>query len=426
MSDYFKNVILPKVSFFTMNYLSLILLLFSLKMHTEEPILEIKASENQGRNTQKKVALLLGIIGDQEKKLDSFLQKLTQNISYSGQLAITEKAFSLPKTKEEVTDIFTAGYPLVLFMQFFPQENTLEWRLYDSMEAEMVKGKKYSRTGPLQPRWANGISCDIWPELSQEPGIFLTKIAYVKQLHTHRKYRSQICIADFDGSHEKILVDMPTIYVQLSFHPDIKNPRLLASEFTPSGIRLLMIDFKGNKKIIFGKDRSIVGASLSNDAEKVVYTESGDIWKYTQTPHNNAKKHELIIRNEQKCSSATLCPDDSILYCSDYKIYRYNPKTKTTICIIENGLAPAYARATQKIAFSRRIKGIMQLTTDSSNKSDSCFSPCGNYILYCHEKNNKKNIANFCLVTKKQRTLTSGTYAFSYPAWSNSYKDLEG
>ncbi len=422
-----------------MNYLFFIALSISFTLYAEESVLEIKASENQARQAQKKVMLLLGVIGDQEKKMDSFLKKLTHNISYSGQLAITQKAFTVPKTKEEVTDLFGAGYPLVLFLEFFPQENSVEWRLYDSMEAEMVKGKKYGRTGALQPRWAHGISCDIWPELSQDPGIFLTKIAYVKQLHSNRKYRSQICIADFDGSNEKVLLDMPTIYVQLSFHPDIKNPRLLASEFTPQGIRLLMIDFKGNKKVIFGNNRSIVGASLSSDAEKVVYTESGDIWKYNHTAHTQQKRHELIIQNEEKCSCATLCPDDSILYCSNYNIYRYDSKTKKNSCLLENGLAPAYSNASGKIAFSRRIKGIMQLllydnktlkteqlTYDSGNKSDSCFSPCGNYLLYCYEKNNKKNIANFCLITKKQQILTSSKHAFSYPAWSQSYKDLEG
>ena len=422
-----------------MNYPYFMLLLIFFKISTEEPVVEIKASENHNAQAPKKVTLLLGVIGDEQKELDFFLKKLTQNISYSGQLDLIQKKFLAPKTKEEVTDLFKAGYPLVLFLQFFAKENMLEWRLYDSIEAEMVKGKKYSRTGLLQPRWAHGISADIWPELCQEPGIFLTKIAYVKQLHTPRKYRSQICIADFDGSNEKIIVDMPTVYVHLSFHPDIKNPRLLASEFTPSGIRLLMIDFKGNKKIIFGKDRSIVGTSLSADAEKVVYTESGDIWLYNHSLDGKQKKHIRMIQNEQKCSSASLCPDESILYCSDCKIYRYDPKIKKNSCLIDNGLAPAYDSVGQKIVFSRRIKGVMQLmlfdeitlkieqlTYDSGNKSDSCFSPCGNYVLYCYEKNNKKNIANFCLATKRQQIVTSGKYSFSYPAWSRSYKDLEG
>ena len=158
-----------------MNYPYFMLLLIFFKISTEEPVVEIKASENHNAQAPKKVTLLLGVIGDEQKELDFFLKKLTQNISYSGQLDLIQKKFLAPKTKEEVTDLFKAGYPLVLFLQFFAKENMLEWRLYDSIEAEMVKGKKYSRTGLLQPRWAHGISADIWPELCQEPGIFLSK-----------------------------------------------------------------------------------------------------------------------------------------------------------------------------------------------------------------------------------------------------------
>jgi len=422
-----------------MKYIYTFVLLCSLCLYAEENILEIKASTNQEKGAPKKVQLLLGVIGEATQPLDSCVKKLSADMAYSGQLHVTQKTFDLPKTKQEVTDLFAAGYPLVLFVQFLPQENSLEWRLYDAMEAEMVKGRKYGRTGPLHPRWAHGISQDIWPELSQEPGIFLTKIGYIKQLHKNRKYRSQVCIADFDGSHEKVLLDMPTVYVQLSFHPDIKNPRLLVSEFTPHGIRLLMVDFKGNKKTIFGSNRSIIGASLSTDAERVVYTESGDIWKYNHAAKSAAGKHQLLVKNELKCSSAILCPDDTVIYCSDYKIYRYDTTTEKSSLIVDNALAPACCFTKNKIAFSRRIKNtlqlmlfdektnlIKQLTFDAGNKSDCCFSPCGNYLIYCYEKNNRKKIATLCLLTKKQQILTPNNYSYSYPAWSPNYKDLQG
>lgn len=399
--------------------------------------IEIQAKKSD-QNNDKKIKLLLGVKENSEFFFENFSKKLTKNLEFGGQLEIVYKKFEHPKSKKEILDFFDQGYPLVIFIDYINKDNFLEWRLYDATQAEMVKGKKYGRTGNFATRWAHGVAQDLWPELSQEPGIFLTKIAYIKRLKIPgKKYRSQICLADFDGTNEKILLDVPNIYVELSFHPDINDPRLLVSEFTAEGARLLMLDFYGNKKVIIGGDRSIMGASLSQKANKVIYKDSGDIWRYTYDPSTRESKHEIVIKTKYKCSSATLCPNDDIIYCSDGKIYKHEASTNKSIKIIDDGIAPSYSSVQNKIAYSKRIKNILQLmiydrnknvhsqlTFDSGNKSDSCFSPCGNYIVFCHEKNNNKYIESLSLATKQRHNITSENSYCSYPAWSPLYTDL--
>jgi len=405
-----------------------------------ESTIEIHAKK-AGQQNSKKVKLLLGITEDPEKSenlFKGFSEKLSKNLEYGGQLEVSQRKFEHPKSKKEVIDFFDQGYPLVLFVNYLNKDNAVEWRLYDATQAEMVKGKKYGRTGQITPRWAHGVAQDLWPELSQEPGIFLTKIAYVKRLKgMSRKYRSQICLADFDGSNEKVLLDLPNIYVELSFHPDKNDPRLLVSEFTAEGARLIMLDFHGNKKVILGGDRSIMGASLSPKGDKAIYKDAGDIWRYRYDAKTRSANHEVVIRNKHKCSSATLCPNDDIIYCSDGKIYRYDAITGNSAKIIEDGIAPSYSPTQKKIAYSKRMGGTLQLmlhdeksgtrtqlTFDSGNKSDSCFSPCGNYILFCHEKLNAKQIVSLALATRQRHKITLGQQYCSYPAWSPLYSDL--
>lgn len=402
-----------------------------------EDLLEISSLQTHQASSYQKVKLLLGIIKNKNEDtfgFDECIKQLQKNLSLSDQLNIIVKEFDIPKTKQEVTDLFVMGYPLVVFIDYLDKENELEWRLYDSMQAEMVKGGKYKSSKPLGAAWANAISQKMWPELSLQPGIFTTKIGYIKQLNTGQRYRSQVCIADFDGSNEQVLLDMQTIFVQLTFHPDPKRNCLFVSEFTQDGIKLLMVDFNGRKKTIFAQKRSIAGVSLSSTADRVVYIDSGDIWRYSYNNETKSGKHELLVQNDQKCSSAILCPDGNVLYCSDYVVYRYNYLTKESRPVLSNALAPTYCPANRNIVFSRRVKNYLQLmlfneqenkteqiTFNEGNKSDSCFSPCGNYIIFCHEKRGKKMLSILCLATKKQRPLPLAGKHYSYPAWSPYY-----
>ena len=406
-----------------------------LSLDAQEPVIEIKASGTSAQAHTKKVKLLLAYKPDEHAGYKALIKELENALGWSGHLAISSKKMEAPQSKQEILQLVQDGYPLVLFMEYDATDNTIVWRLYDAIHADMVKGKKYGKKSVVSSDWAAGIAQELWPELLQEPGIFTTKLAYVRRLSKGRDYHSQICVTNYDGTDEKVILDMPTLYVELSFHPDAKAPRLLTSEFTFDGIRLIMLDLQGKRRTVLGGDKSIIGASLSDSADTVVYTESGNIWRYTHGKQKGSSQHTLLVRTLEKCSSARLCNDSKdIIYCSDNRIYRYKNSDKKSVLVTDNGIAPDYCATKKTILFSRRIKDAIQLflldevtgkqqqlTFDSGNKTDARFSPCGNYLVFCHEKKNKKAITTLCIATGKRHTISKGTVSYGYPTWSPSY-----
>ncbi len=367
-------------------------------LDTQDKIIEIKTTTKNSAEQNKKVKLLLAYQPEEDPGYQALIKHLEAALSWSGHLAVTSKKKGRPQTKQEILELVQEGYPLVLFIQYDPSDTSVEWRLYDAINADMVKGKKHKKMGKLDAESANALAQELWPELLQEPGFFKTKLAYIRRLSQGLKYRSHICLTNYDGTHEKIIYDKPTIYAELSFHPSIQAPRLLTSEFTFDGIQLIMLDFHGNRRSILGGDKAIIGASLSDCADTVLYTESGNIWRYTHGKKKGSSEHELLVCRPEKCSSARLCTDSKdCIYCSDNTIYRYKNSDKKIVTVIDNGIAPDYSAAKKAILFSRKINDSLQLfllhelkekpqqlTFDGGNKTDARFSPCGNYIVYCH------------------------------------------
>lgn len=393
--------------------------------------------------------LFLGIINP-DKQLRECAQYLQNCLEKSSQCIVNVSECADITKKQDIINLFKQGYTIALFVNNGPSEHVLEWRIYDAIEATMIKGRRVIKQRATVRDWAYALADDVWPLLTQQQSSFSTKIAYVKRMPGQwGKNSSMLCICDNDGSYEQILSKIPGIYVGLYWHNDTAQPRLFCSEFTKTNVRLIAVTLDQKKGVILDTPGTCVGISLSPDRTSAVYCKSGDIWYYQFNEHTKKSVHTCIIKNDGKNSSPTLLANGDIVFCSDaYSLRKahtqargpqvcyYHKNTGVTELITRDGycVGPAYTPVTDRIIYSKRHANTMQLflysrvtgkhtqlTFDKGNKVDCSWSPCGNYSVFCLQDSNTSRIACIQVDTRERFFITDKASICTCPAWSPRY-----
>ena len=375
--------------------------------------------------------LFLGTIGAREKDFEDIINTVHRDLEWSGQFDVTVDNFDCPTTKKEVLRLFDAGFPLVLFVS--QEKDMLVWRLYDATQALMVKGKRYKQESLSSNKLAHRIAHDIWFELTGHKSPFLTKLAYIKKVKNNTKKQTHICIADYNGEHEEVLLASNAINIAPYWNNKIEDPLILYSEFTPRNVRLMAIDLRGNKRVVLDLDGTSVGVSYDPHSSDVVYCRSGELWHFHYDPLTKKSIHRLIVKEKEACASPTVRANGDIIYCSQGKIKYYHADTQKSDLITHDGycVAPTFSEASGKIVYSKRINRIMQLfvydlkhknheqiTFDTGDKIDASWSPCGNYVTFCFDTGKFGRIATINVMTQTRHYITPSNLDCSYPAWS--------
>ncbi len=410
--------------------------------------LEIKRDSKQSHTIS--MNLCLGIIGETTSELAEIAELIVKALERSGQFKVTVNVFEQVKAKKAVVSLFDQGYGLALFINLSQEAQAIEWRIYNIAQATMIKGKRmYKRGGSLEG-WAYNLADELWYALTQQPSSFSSKIAYIKRKQDAIGRTScVVCTCDYDGSHEKEISHTCRGYVGLSWHPNSDFARLFCSQFTRFNLQLISLTLEGRKKILVDLDGTCVGISLSKDGSQGIYGRSGDIWRCVFNKSTKRSLHQCVIANDGKNMSPTLLENGDILFCSDSvtlarnlkqaagpHLYYYHSDTKQIDPITYDGycVGPAYCPLADKIAYSKRVNGIMQLfifdrkkhiheqlTFDLGNKIDCSWSPCGNYLVFCYEHDKKRSIVILHVLLKKRFFITDAANECSYPAWSPTY-----
>ena len=400
------------------------------------------------------MALLIAVTANADNDLMQVARILAKNLERSGQFVVTVKGFAVPQKENDLTQLFDAQFPLEIFLNSSDEGKAIGWRLYDVPDKKLIKGKKYYKRGKLLHGYADNIADDLWPVLTSQPSSFSSKLAYVKKRDTlgkKKRDRSVVCIANSDGSQEQIIIPKLGTYVALYWHHDTHNPCLFCSEFTRFNVRLISSNLQRQMRTVLNLKGTCVGISVAHDNNKSVYCRSGTIWQYAYDPVQKQGVHKPLIHNEGKNVSPTLLDTGDIIFCSDSgtlrkgcsslgpKIYRYAGRDGSITRITNEGycVGPSYCKRTNKIAYSKKINGVMQLciydcsknvdtqiTFDAGNKIDSCWSPCGTSIVYCYQKDRASRIAIIHARMKKVVFVTPATEYCSCPSWSPVYDSV--
>ena len=261
--------------------------------------------------------------------------------------------------------------------------------------------------------------------------------------------RLVVCVVNSDGSQEQELIKKLGTYVSLYWHHDKGNPCLFCSEFTRSNVRLISANFQGRKKMVLNVPGTCVGISVSHDNNKAVYCRSGTLWSYQYNSTLQRSEHTVLIKNEGKNVSPTLLENGDVIFCSDSRKLRkgYPKATGPQICryhgsdgsislLTQDGycVGPSYCALTKKIAYSKKVNGLMQLcvydcatkesrqiTYDQGHKIDCCWSPCGNSIVLCQQQGPESRIAMIHVAMRKKTYITGPQDFCTCPAWSPIY-----
>lgn len=397
------------------------------------------------------IALVTVISADKpDALLDSIVQVIKKDLSNSNSLDVTlESTHSLPQSKKDVTIYFDRNFTVVIYL-YKTDTNTYQWHIYDAGAAHMIKGKKISITSD-NPFIIGHTLADIFvEELTGEPGIFCTKIAYCQKVPTVRKnnraYKHvyHIYTADYDGNNTKLLVDTPTLNIAPRWNKNPMQPLIFYSESTSIGMNLVKITPQGEKKIACSSEDGMnMLASFSPNGKAVAYNVSRDIVAKSYNPATKTITVSTVISNGANNVSPNILDNGDFIVCSDFnsrnqpQIYYYHATTKKMECLTnEIGYcsAPNYNHRKQQIVYIKKIAGISQLytydlktkkhrqlTSDAGNKDEPSWSPCGNYIVYSLEIGAKSRIATMHVPTTQWRYITPENIYACYPSWSARY-----
>jgi len=406
---------------------------------TEEPLCVHVAATNYTRVGIK----IIGIGKDDDFKL--FLTTLHNDLAFNGQCSVSMSLMDHVPTRSFFNDVTKEGCPLTLILEK-KSADIINWRLYDTALGQMVNGQVHPRKENSTRGWAHSLSDIVWPELTGKPGFFSTKIAYCKAVTLpHKKGNCRhICVADYDGSNEQLLVTTPTINLAPRWNRDVKKPLLFYSEYTNKNIRLMSVDMQGRRRIASNFDGINMLPTFSGDGKRVVYCASradGHCHLY----HFEKNGLRRLLGADGNHVSPSISADGSHIYfCSDYEtgkphIYRYDFDTQKITRITQQGsaMAPSYSSAVQKVVYSQFVNGIVQLfsydettgkhtqiTTNPGNKDEASWSPCGNYLMFSVDKGNKGRVAQLNLLTNELRYLTKAGDDCTYPIWSDRYEQF--
>jgi len=428
-------------------------------------IKNIEIDHNLSNYSSKKLKVLLSNVKILDKDISNntniILNILKNELNKTGHFDVFIKEFERPKNKKEILDLFSIGYNLVIFIELssIDKKIWLDYRIYDSIDATMVKGRRIYKQSKTIEGFSYNITDEIIEKLTNYKWSASSKIAYLKKRRVNKNYKSSsyistIYLCDYDGKNHKLLFEDRGIYVNLYWHNSENKPILFFSEFTKYNIKLVSIGLKRVKKNVFNLPGSCVGLSLSKYFDEAIYCRSGEIWHYKFNSDTKRSLHKKIISNDGTNSNPILLENNDIIFCSDSKelyknssgkeikgriprIYYYSYSNGEIECLTLNSycICPNYSRYLNSILYSKKIdrynqlceldlnsKKERQLTFDKANHIDGCFSPCGNFIVFCYQKDRISKIAIYNRISKSINFITDDKdFCFS-PTWSNNFK----
>ncbi|MGD0884229.1 MAG: Tol-Pal system beta propeller repeat protein TolB [Thermodesulfovibrionales bacterium] len=305
--------------------------------------------------------------------------------------------------------------------------------LYDVGEGKEIFKKEYRAEAGLTRPLAHSIANDIYNQITNEAGIFRTRIAYITRFSGH----DELSIMDWDG--------------QRSYRTGIKSSLLLSPRWAKDGSKLIysaernrqwgiyLLDFKkqSEKKVFSAKGTNLAGDFFPNADEFALSSSMGGTSNIYLYRISESKLVRLTASRSVEVTP-TVSPDGKyIAFVSDRQgspqIFIMDKEGYDVRRLTFSGpynTAPSWSPKGDKIVFSGRYSGRNQIftintdgsgitqLTDRGNNEDPSFSPDGRYIVFISDRDGGRSIYIMRANGEAQKRITpKGERAFG-PRWS--------
>jgi TolB protein len=397
-----------------------------------------------GKSTTKTPLYIHHVTPHTPLKKPFALEIVQKDLLFLDQFSLVTISSSKILTKEERKMLCHEGYSFAIFI--LDKKNTVDIYVHDLFTDQTIIGKRVVKNNNERST-AHKISDIIVEGLTMQPGFFSTYIAYAKEkLVPPHLYRSTklICIAEYDGSHEYVLVDRPDLVFGLRWHNTLHKPLLFYSQHTKTNIQLRSVNqFKKTQLISDVDGITMLPTFMPNN--KGIIVSATDNNGFAQLYHYTLQGViQLTSYEGNSIAPSFSCNDNMLYFCSDFKnnsphIFVYDMFTKKIDEITKDGYctSPIISHEGRILAYTKLVKGIMQIflydtqtkihrqiTFDATNKDSYSWSPCSTYLLYGESKNKMQRIIFFNIINGNKKYITQPEFRCSSPAWSPIYKDF--
>lgn len=396
---------------------------------------DVKAKKNE------KLGLKIVVVGPYNKLLKQIVPVMQDDLTFSGQFKVYTQHYKGIVTKKGIVSLASSDCTLGVFLTA-EKDNAIGCRIYDLEYAAMIKGIGYTLKGGDPRGWAHNVCDLIWPVLTNEPGFFSTKLVYCKeQKRLGKKPYRHVYIADYNGKNEQLLVGTPTVNVAPRWNNHLLFPMVLYSEHTNRNVRLMAVSMEKKRKIVSNFEGLNILSAFSPDGKKFAYCASrGDGSCQIYVYEKGALKRLTDTGNN-------ICPTfadngKTIYFCSDAQygrpqLYKYDLEGNNKERVSQGGfeMSTAYCEKKGLLAYAKKVRGLMQLflydpkkkshtqvTFGPGSKSECCWSPCGNYLVFAVATRTKSCLVTINVLTGQKRSITKREDNCYYPSWSPLYE----
>jgi TolB protein len=367
---------------------------------------------------------------------------------FLGSAAFVENASTAGITLDQfkLSDWTSIGAKLLLKSQLSNQNGNLvlESYLYDTYGARQLLGKRFVALRSDAKTLAHSLANSVVESLTQQPGIFLTKIA----MSCERNHRKEIYMMNFDGTDVKQVTQHRSIAFAPAWSPDgtklaysvyakhrgnIKNIDLFEFDFRTSTFKVISNRKGINSGAAYNPDRSghiALTMSFLGNPEIFVFNPGAD------TVTRLTKSFGFDV-------DPVYSPDGkSLAFASSRSgqpmIYRMNADGSNVKRLTFAGhynATPTWSPMNNKIGFAGDIDGhfdiftmnpdgtnIERLTKNQGNNEDPNFSPDGNFLVFASNRTGQSNIYVMNVDGTYVKRLTYGLGNCASPKWSSPPK----